>query len=484
VTSATGAVATRMAEFVTGPVTAPIDVRRAAVRHILDAIGCGLAAVGTGAGGAPTAIAEAAGGAPEASVIGATSAFPAAAAAFANGSRMHALDFDDTHEAGICHVTSVVAPAAMAVAEARGAPGADAIDAYLVGSEIALRIAIAVAPGLYARGFHPTSVCGAFGAAAAAARLQGSSAPQVAHAIGIVGSFASGLFEYLSDGSATKPLHAGWAAHAGVQAAALAQQGATGPSTVIEGRFGLLRSHADEWADPSSILDALGERWEAAHVAIKPYPACHFAHAATWAVGRLSAEHNLDAQAIACVDVRVAEEGVALVLEPIERKQRPATPYDAKFSIPFMVAHQLLYGRLDLESFSDDRIRDRAVLDLASRVTGEAWRDGMPPSRFAAQVWITTRDGHALSLEVRHTPGSPQNPLSDQELRDKFNRNASLALDGAQVQECYDKLTALDVPQPAGRALELLRSAVPRPASDRRPRAASIAPASRSRSDG
>ena len=147
-------------------------------------------------------------------MLGASGA-PAAVAALANGTRFHALDFDDTHEAGICHVSSVVAAAALAAGQAGGRSGAEVLSAYALGSEVALRIAVAGAEPIYARGFHPTSAFGVFGATAAAARLLGLAPEAATGALGVAGSFAGGLLEFLSDGSDTKPLHAGWAAHAG-----------------------------------------------------------------------------------------------------------------------------------------------------------------------------------------------------------------------------------------------------------------------------
>jgi len=453
--SEAGSVAPALAGFAVSDAPAGAgEARDAAVRHIFDVIGCGLAAVGTGAGRHATRVVAASGGTDEATVLGVGHRLPAAAAALANGTSCHALDFDDTHEAGICHVSAVVAPAALAVGEALNRTGADVVDAYLVGSEAALRIAVAAAPGLYARGFHPTSVCGAFGAAAAAARLRGLSEGQTTNALGIVGSFASGLFEYLSDGAETKPLHAGWAAQAGVQAAALAAEGATGPTTVIEGRFGLFASHIDRAPDLEAITGDLGTRWEAAQVAIKPYPACHFVHAATWAAGHLADQNGLTAADVAAVDVRVPDEGVALVLDPIANKHRPSTPYDAKFSVPFTIAHQLVYGEVGLASFSEDRINDPEVLAVARRVTGGSWESGEPPSRFAGSIVLTTTDERVLALEVPFTPGSPGNPMSVEWLTAKFRANAALALDGPDVEEIVGALGALDSPTPVA---ELVR---------------------------
>jgi 2-methylcitrate dehydratase PrpD len=146
-------------------------VRPRAALLLLDTLGCGLAAVATGEAAAATAVAVDQGGREEATLLGAQPRVPAPVAALANGTRCHALDFDDTHERGICHSSAVVAPAALAAGEGRASSGREVLDAYVLGTEVALRIAIATADGLYARGFHPTPVCGAFGAAAAAARL-------------------------------------------------------------------------------------------------------------------------------------------------------------------------------------------------------------------------------------------------------------------------------------------------------------------------
>lgn len=421
-------VAARLAAFaVETPSDAiPVAVRARAALHLLDVVGCGIAAVGLDAGGHASAVAVEQGGAPEASLLGADARVPAPLAALANGTRCHALDFDDTHEAGICHASAVVAPAALAVAEARGADAAAALDAYLLGCEVAVRIAVAAADGLYARGYHPTGVCGAFGAAAAAARLLGLDARTAADALGVVGSFASGLLEFLSDGSGTKPLHAGWAAQAGVQAARLAAAGATGPASVVEGDFGLLRSHAGERGRAEAICDALGERWEIAAMSLKPFPACHFAHASTWAAAELAAEHGLAAADVEAVVARIPAEGLPLVLEPLARKQRPQTPYDGKFSLPFAIAHRLVHGELGLTSFSAHAVADPRVLALAARIRHEpiAESDG-EHSRFAGGVRLLA-GGREHDRFLAHAPGSPGNPLSDAWVRAKFRANAEL----------------------------------------------------------
>jgi 2-methylcitrate dehydratase PrpD len=435
----------------------PPPVRHRAAFHLMDTLGCGLAAVGTGAADYATAVADRQGGAEEATLLGGASRVPAAVAALANGTRCHALDFDDTHERGICHASTVVAPAAIAVGEARDRRGRDLLDAYVLGSEVALRIAIATADGLYARGFHPTPVCGAFGAAGAAARLLGLDAAQATCALGIVGSFAAGLFEYLSDGSQTKPLHAGWAAQAGVQAALLAEVGATGPATVIEGRFGLIASHTDARPQPGSMTDALGEAWELEEVSIKPFPACHFAHSSTWAAAALADEHGLGPGDIAEIHVRIPAEGEPLVLEPLRDKHHPRTPYDAKFSLPFTVAHHLVHGRLGVSSFTGESIREPEVLEVASRVRGEPLSE-MAPSRFAGGARLVTRDGEQLDRFLPHAPGSPRNPLDEDWQLAKFHANAELPLRPAAAQQLSDALLAIDDAPALGPVLALAQA--------------------------
>jgi 2-methylcitrate dehydratase PrpD len=435
-------------------------LRAVAARHLTDVLGCGLAAVGSGDGGHATEVVGSAGGATEASVLGRETRYPAAAAAFANGTRFHALDFDDTHEEGICHVSAVVAPAALALAEAEGLGRDELLDAYAVGSEVALRVAVAAAQSIYMRGYHPTSVCGAFGAAAAAARLRRLDAEAATNALGIVGSFASGLMEYLADGSATKPLHAGWAAQAGVQAAALAAAGGTGPATILEGRFGIFASHGEAPIDAAPVVAGLGSDWHAERVAIKPYPACHFLHAPTWGVAELARAHGFGPDEVEAIEVEVPAPGVPLVLDPLESKHRPATPYDAKFSAPWAIAHHLVHGELTLRSFSPEAIADPRLLELAGRVRGGAWTDGEPPSRFAGAVTVTV-GGERLREVVPFTPGSPGNPLDDAAVLAKFRANAAASLPAEDVDALA---TAFDPEEGAAsldRVLETIRRARP-----------------------
>jgi 2-methylcitrate dehydratase PrpD len=407
----------------------PPEVVVAAKLHLLDALGCGLAAHALGIATAGREAMRESGGGAAASVIGVAERWPAAHAAFANGMLCHGLDFDDTHTEAVCHVSTVMAPAAIAAAEARGASGADLLVALVAGNEIIIRIGMAAPAVFHRRGFHPTSVCGVFGATAAAARLRGLDHRAIAQALGIAGSLACGIFEYLADGSETKPMHAGAAAQSGLVAASLAAHGATGPASVFEGRFGLFATFADiHRIDLEPALADLGRRWETPRIAFKPYPACQYIHAPIDAAARAVGSHGVSADQIADVVVRVPEPAVALVLEPAAAKAHPRTPYDAKFSLPFSVAAMLVHGAVDLDSYREEAMGDERVLELARKVRYEVVPFATFPKAFPGGARIVLRDGRALEAEIPNQRGGPENPMSAEEVLVKFRKNAQLAL--------------------------------------------------------
>ena len=266
----------------------------AAKLHVLDVIGCGLAAHGLGIAAEGRATMSELGGEPEASVIGLETGLPAPNAAFANAMLCHGLDFDDTHSESVAHVSTVVVPAAVALAEARGASGRELLAAVIAGNEITTRVGMAAPGAFHKRGFHPTAICGIFGATAAAARLGELTPDAASSALGIAGSMASGLFAYLDDATATKPIHPAWAAHGALLAARLAEHGAEGPPGVLENRFGVYHAFVDARIDLEPQLADLGERWETPRIAFKPYPACHFIHGSLGATETLTGEIDHD----------------------------------------------------------------------------------------------------------------------------------------------------------------------------------------------
>jgi 2-methylcitrate dehydratase PrpD len=423
--------ATRLADFASGLQIddVPQPVAAAAKLHLLDALGCGLAALGLGSGDYVRAAVAEEGGHGPASAIGIPSGVPPSEAAIANGTLCHALDFDDTHSGAVAHVTVAVAPAALAEGQAQGASGAELLAAFVAGSEVTIRLGAAAGSAFHARGFHPTAVCGAFGAAAAAARLRGLDAPTTARALGIAGSMASGVLEFLADGSDTKRLHPGWAACGGLQATRLAAYGASGPTSVIEGGAGLYATHLGRRDVPiERELSDLGSRWETPNIAFKPFPACHYLHASIDASAEAVGGRRLRAADVEEILAEVPEAATALVLEPVESKLSPRSDYEAKFSLQYSVAAMLVHGQVDVTTYTDQAITDPDVLELA-RLVKYRVRDFPTADRaFPGAVRIRLRNGEELAAELPHQRGAPEYPMTEDEVREKFRTNAALAL--------------------------------------------------------
>jgi len=454
--------AERLAAFATGLAceAIPPDVVETARLHLLDTLGCGLAAHALDVATAARAVAAEMGGTPEATVIGLGHRLPAAQAAFANGMLCHGLDFDDTHADAVCHVSVVVGPAALAVAEARGARGRDVVTALVGGSEVVARLGMAAAGAFHRRGFHPTAVCGVFGATAAAARLDGLDAGAAARALGIAGSFASGLLVFLEDGAPTKPIHPGWAAHAGIMATRLAAHGAAGPAAVLEGRYGLYDAFVGQ-AEPAleRELSDLGARWETRRIAIKPYPACHYVHGVLGAAERATGGRAVAPDDIAEVVVTVPAAAVPIVLEPATAKRAPRTEYEGKFSLPYSTAAMLVRGAVGVETYTEKAIGDPVVLDVARRVRYETRAYPTAGHAFPGGIRIRLRDGRTLEADCLQQKGAPENPLSPAEVLAKFRRNAGLALSPRAVATLEASVLELDRVEDLAAALAPLREA-------------------------
>jgi 2-methylcitrate dehydratase PrpD len=439
--------AQRLAEF-TGSLAfdeIPADVVETAKLHLLDTLGCGLAAHSLGVATEGRAAMAELGGEPQASVIGHDGALPAANAAFANAMLCHGLDFDDTHSDSIAHVSVVVCPAAVAAAEAAGAGGRELLAAIVGGNEVVTRIGMAASGAFHARGFHPTAICGIFGATTSAARLSGASLEATVSALGIAGSFAGGLFAYLDDATPTKPMHPAWAAHGGILGTRLATLGAEGPPGVLEGRFGVYHAFVGAKqgeVDVDAQLADLGSRWETLRIAIKPYPACHFIHGSLGATASLLG--SVDPDEIAEILVWVPPAGLPLVLEPAETKLAPRSEYEAKFSLQYSTAAMLVHGQVGVRSYTDAAIADPRVLALAAKVRHEARDYDSYPAAFPGGVRITTTDGRVLEADLPYQRGGPENPMTADEIRAKFRENASLALGDAAVVALEEAALSLE----------------------------------------
>jgi 2-methylcitrate dehydratase PrpD len=422
--------AQRFGEFVAGldAGAIPDDVQHAAGLHALDALGCGIAAHALGEAGYVHAAVREDGSTGPATAIGAANLLPGDAA-LVNGALAHALDFDDTHPRSVVHVSAGVVPAALAAAQAAGASGADLLAAMVAGNEVCVRLGNAGSGLFHARGFQPTGVCGVFGATAAAARARRLTPATTAHALGIAGSMAAGLLEFLADGSETKRLHPGWAARSGLAAVRLAAHGASGPATVFEGARGFFATYLHgEATDLPAELATLGERWVTPEIAYKPYPACHYTHAPVDALAAVLADTPIRPEDVESIVGFTDATGVSLVCDPAADKVHPRTPYDAKFSLPWCLSYRLVHGRLDVTGFTAEAVTDEAVRALTPRVSYELRQYAPTPDAFGGGVRVVLRDGRVLEHELRYQRGGAENPLTADEVLQKFRTNASLGL--------------------------------------------------------
>ncbi|WP_235738795.1 MmgE/PrpD family protein [Nocardioides alcanivorans] len=432
-------IAPALARWVVSTGDIPVEVRRAAQRHLFDGLGTALGALRTGQVPAAVPVATDLGGPPEATIWGQPDKVSAPAAGLANGSLVHALDFDDTHAGGLIHATAVVLPAALAVGEQVRATGADVLEAAVVGYEVACRVAAAAPNGFHARGLHSTMAAGVFSSAAVTARLLGMDLAQTTNALGIAGSQAGGLLAFLATGASTKQLHPGFASQSGILAARLAAAGATGPETVFDGPHGLYDTLVDGPADPASIVADLGVRWETTRIGIKPYPACQLSHATLDAVRDARARRPFEVTEVVRLTAQVHPDSAAVVCDATRDLTRPASDYAAKFSLPWSVAALLVDGSVGLDTFEEVSIRRPEVADLAGRVVVEITVPDGVAADAPGDVRIELADGTTVTGHVDRSAGGPDNPLTDALLIEK-----ATGLAGIDATPLFAALAVLD----------------------------------------
>jgi len=437
----------QLGDFAAGLQTIPRRVSLRAKHLMLDAIGCAFAArTQPFAARLAASVARLAGPGPR-WVIGLPHRLPLRDSAMVNGMLMHGLDYDDTHAAGVVHLTVSTFPAGLALGAQLGASGMQLLLAYIAGVEAGARVAAAAKGGFHQAGFHPTGLVGAFAAALVAGRLMGLSPAQLAGAQGIALSLASGSLQFLDDGAWTKRIHPGWAAAGGITAASLAADDIPAPLEAYEGRFGLYRSHlppaALEQCDLSLATAGLGTVWEIENVAVKPFPACHLLHACADAAIALH-RAGIDPERVRSVRARVPEGAVSAVCEPVAAKRRPKSDYDAKFSIPYAVASGLARGRLGLAELEPEALVEPRIERLMDKVEYSIDPTLEFPRYYGGEVIVALDDGRTLSERVAVNRGNPERPLANAEIEAKFFENCSLTLDENTSRTIRDLVLGLD----------------------------------------
>jgi 2-methylcitrate dehydratase PrpD len=348
----------------------------------------------------------------------------AAGAALVNGTAAHGEDFDDTFEGGPVHAGAVIVPAVLAACERHRPDGAAALAGIAVGVETVCRLSLVTPKLVHKAGFHPTAVFGTMAAAAGVAAALKLDRRAIVDALGIAGSMAAGIIEYLAEGAWTKRMHAGWAAQSGLRAALMAKHGFVGPRTVLEGTHGLFHGFAHTTrGDYDALVGDFGARWVTQTLAFKPYPCGTMTHPYIDCARRLAAR-GIKADDIAELVCEVGEGTVHRLWEPLADKQRPGNGYGGKFSTPYCIAAGFVRGNVGLGDFTDTAVRDKPVLAVAAKVRYVIDPDNPYPANFTGHIRAVMRDGSVVEERQPHMRGGAREPLTRQDIEDKFILNA------------------------------------------------------------
>lgn len=355
-----------------------------------------------------------------AAVIGSAARLSASNAALVNGANTHGLDFDDGHTHASAHPAGAVFPAVLAAAEQHGATPHDILLAAVIGYDVMIRIAAAMHPGSARRGWHNTAVAGVFGATAAVASLLRLDAAQTRDALGLAGSHAGGMREYLEEGAEIKRLHPGKAARDGLLCAEFAKRGITGPSRILEGRYGFFNLFVGGEVKWDRLFDGIGRRYEIESVYFKPYPCCRHYHSVIDGLLALRERHGFKA-----ADVRRLDLGLYAVGVHGHDHKHCDTLLDAQMSAPCAAALALVDGGIAARNFLPDSLERpevRRLIDAAdTRIDDEC--ETIYPGRRSGAVRVTLHDGRSVEARVLDPKGEGENPMSDADLEKKFRVN-------------------------------------------------------------
>ena len=433
----------------------PADITHKTVRHILDTVGAAIAGAAASETERLTKTLHEVQENGDATLLGQTTTVSPLAASLINGTAAHAFELDDT--GGCDHSGAVVIPAALAAVECARRPvsGEDFITAVGLGYDLARRALEAC--GAYeahnGAGFHSTGTCGTFGAAAACAKLLRLTPHETQMALGLAGSFSSGLWCCVHDGAQSKRLHAGHAAWGGLLSALSARHGMTGPAQIFEEVWGgFNHSFAPATSDPNAWLRDLGTYWKIARVSIKPYASCRSTHSSIDAVNQIRQAHPFSAEEV---------DEITVIINPFVFGM--CGKYDvipmnaAQLSIPYCLAAALVFDDVSLASFDETHRRDPRIRAMMQRIRFEV--DASQKDDDEPIVCVRLNDGQSLQTQVPVPLGAPTNPITDEALMKKFRSVTGLILAPQEVSKLADAL--LTLPQCEDLRTSLLPLTVP-----------------------
>ena len=341
-----------------------------------------------------------------------------------NGTAIHGEDFDDTFEGTPVHVGSVMCSSLLTAAEYYKLKPKEILKGLAVGSELMCRLALVSPMAIHKQGFHPTAILGAFGASIGISKILKNSVLQTTSSLGIVGSMASGIIEYLAEGTWTKRLHPGWAGASGWKSAHLGKNNFKGPRTVFEGKNGIFNSFTDSKIIPDfkKLTDDLGSYWHTNNLAIKPF-ACGTMTQPFIDCAIKAREKINDLNEIKSIICKVGEGTVHRLWEPLSEKRKPTTPYSAKFSVPFCIAVGLYFGKAGLLEFTEEQIKNREILNICSKISYEIDPQNEYPKNYSGEINIILKNSQVIQETQPGLRGGKLFPLDEKEVEEKFFNN-------------------------------------------------------------
>jgi len=377
-------------------------------------------------------------------VIGFERSMGVEASAFVNGIAAHGEDFDDTYEGGPVHAGVVIVPALLAAAQKHALDGPTLLRGVAIGVEVMCRLCAVAPTKIHKAGFHPTAILGVMGAVAGLGAALRLSEDELVDAFGLAGSMASGIIEYLADGSWTKRMHPGWAAQSAYRAVRLAQAGFKGPATVFEGTHGLFHGFANtQQGNFEAMLKDFGSHWIWTTIAFKPYACGTMAHPYI-DCARALRRQGVRPQDIASIECETAEGIVHRLWEPLAMKAAPPNSYAAKFSIPYAIAAGFVLDDAGLEAYTDELVKRADLRNVAGRVRYVVDPNNPYPQQFTGHVRVTLHDGRVLEQRQDYFKGGAEHPLSDEALTQKFRANCRYGgLPEAQTEKLLRTIDAV-----------------------------------------
>lgn len=434
----------RLAEFASNLKYGDLDTRliQNFKNYLLDGIGCGIYGNSFTWSQIVNGFIKEQGGSKESTLWLQGFRGPSVNVALGLGVMIHSFDFDDYHNAKV-HPGAVVIPAAVATAERLGANGKSLLTSLVAGYEIMIRVSLATGPNASRlKGWHLTGTTGTFGAAAATGNLLRLNQDDMASALGMAGAQSAGLWAFIADGAMSKRFHPGRSSQSGVMGALLAQKGYKGPTQILEAPDGGFCKATSDRVNFSFAIEGLGKKFVSGEVTIKPYSCCGSIHSSIDCVLQLVRDNKIETSDISKVIVRTAN----VIRVQCGFEYEPLSVLQAQMSLQYCIAAALLEGQVLLDQFAQEKISDPRILEMAKRVeiVVDPEIDEVYPEKFANKVELVLKNGKSLIARIDFPTGSPENPMSFQQVVDKFKSQASGILTEDRINAIIEKVDRIE----------------------------------------